>query len=340
MIVTLKDVAAHSGFSVQTVSHILGTRGALYRAETRQKVKAAANDLGYRPNAAAQSIRKGRFGNLILLMSSDPERSGLFPSLLNGINDVLDLHQLHLTISRLPDEKLTNEKFMPSVLRKWMGDGLLILYNSQIPDRLIALLDRFKIPAVWINADRTYDSVYPDEFLGAHLATQRLLKAQPGPVYFADFTYGIKNLNRHYSARDRYEGYTRAMTEAGRKPVRIGEEDNVPRSDRLPYMTRWLARQTMPFGALCISESTAFPLCYAAAMKRLKLGRDLSVITFGQSLTNILGVELDTVVVPMHEMGSKAVQVLLEKIEKPRRRKGIALPMPYIEGTSVARLPG
>jgi len=55
--VTLKQVAAVAGVSLQTASHILNTgHGAPYRSETRRKVRAAAAQLGYRPNAAARSM--------------------------------------------------------------------------------------------------------------------------------------------------------------------------------------------------------------------------------------------------------------------------------------------
>jgi DNA-binding LacI/PurR family transcriptional regulator len=190
MATTLKDIAARTGLSLPTVSHIMSERGGAYREETRQRVWAAAAQLGYRPNVSARAVRSGRYGNLILLMSPDPERSGLFPPLANGILDALDAHRQHLTISRLPDEQLTDEHFLPSVLRTWMGGRVV--------------------------------------------------------------------------------------------------------------------------------------------------GRDLSLITFSDAPVSLTGLALDTYVVPMHGMGRRAVDVLLEKINRPRRRKSVVLPLDYVAGESLA----
>lgn len=335
MATTLKDIAGKTGLSLPTVSHILSERGGAYREETRRRVLAAAEELGYRPNVSARAIRSGRFGNLILLMSPDPERSGLFPPLANGMLDALDKHQQHLSISRLPDEKLTDEHFLPSVLRTWMGDGLLILYNSRIPARLIELIDRFRIPAVWINADLPQDSIYPDEEGAAYQATRQLLKAQPGPVYYGDFTYPVDATDAHFSARARFAGYQRAVGEAGRPVLRMGGARRIERADRLPYLERWLARQSFPLGVLCVATSTALPLCHAAAQLGRRIGTDLMLSTFSDAPVNLTGVALDTWVVPMHQMGHQAVDLLLAKIKNPRRRASVVLPLDHVPGTSL-----
>ncbi len=43
----------------------------------------------------------------------------------DGIHDELAAHNLHLTMTRLPDERLTDEGVVPKLLREWMADGLL-----------------------------------------------------------------------------------------------------------------------------------------------------------------------------------------------------------------------
>jgi len=57
----MRHVAAHAGVSVKTVSDILRETGS-FRASTRERVLAAVSELGYRPNAAARSLRSGRSG--------------------------------------------------------------------------------------------------------------------------------------------------------------------------------------------------------------------------------------------------------------------------------------
>src|SRR5689334_18952202 len=58
--ITMKDVAHEAGLSVSTVSHILHRGNTSYSAATRERVQAAAQRLGYRPNRLAQSLAHGK----------------------------------------------------------------------------------------------------------------------------------------------------------------------------------------------------------------------------------------------------------------------------------------
>ena len=257
--VTLKDIANKTGLSLPTVSHILGNRGTSYNAKTRQRVRDMAEDMGYRPNVSARAIRTGRFGTLALLMSSDPDRSGLFTPLVNGIHDAMDQHDLHLTLARLSDQKLTDSSFVPSILRKWMADGMLIIYNSEVPPRLVELISQYKVPSIWINIKQSVDCIYPEEYKAGYEATERLLRMGLRDVYFADFTFGSDNDDRHFSTKRRYEGYEKAVLNAGFQPKRLGEDQNIPRDRRVAYSHDWLDKVQKPVGVLAITPSTALP---------------------------------------------------------------------------------
>lgn len=64
----LKDIAAHCGVSVPTVSAVMNTdRAKLFRPELRQRIYAAAKELGYQPNRNAQALRGARTQTIGLL---------------------------------------------------------------------------------------------------------------------------------------------------------------------------------------------------------------------------------------------------------------------------------
>src|SRR5687768_3954251 len=71
MAVTVSTIAKHVGLSRQTVAFVLAGRHHLFREETRQKVLAAAEQLGYRRNAAAVAMSRGRYNAVGLLQSSN-----------------------------------------------------------------------------------------------------------------------------------------------------------------------------------------------------------------------------------------------------------------------------
>lgn len=72
MAVTIKQLSAHCGLSVSTVSKALNNYADVSE-ETRRQVRAAANELGYRPSAIARSLKTGRTFNLGVLYSDDTE---------------------------------------------------------------------------------------------------------------------------------------------------------------------------------------------------------------------------------------------------------------------------
>lgn len=81
MRVTIREVARQAGVSISTVSRAFGVPD-LVRPETREAVREAASELGYRPNRAARSLVTGRTGNLGVIV---PDLANpFFPSVLHG----------------------------------------------------------------------------------------------------------------------------------------------------------------------------------------------------------------------------------------------------------------
>ncbi len=68
--VTLKDVAERAGVDVSTASRALSAdKSSMVRAATRQRVLAAAEELGYRGNLQASSLRRGRSGTVGVIVA-------------------------------------------------------------------------------------------------------------------------------------------------------------------------------------------------------------------------------------------------------------------------------
>ncbi len=70
--VTLKDIALRAGVSTAAISQALNDRGTL-SAETRDRIKAVAAELGYTPNRHAAALRSGRTMSVGFLMPEDPD---------------------------------------------------------------------------------------------------------------------------------------------------------------------------------------------------------------------------------------------------------------------------
>ncbi len=333
-IVTIKQIAQHTGLSIRTVGRILSEDGAgsgsgLHTSSTRERVVSAARELGYRPNASARSMRTGKFGCVALLLSSaSAQRSNVPEGLFAGIDDALTEHNLHLTIARVPDEKLKGEEAVPKILREWMADGLLVNYNCYIPQPLLQTLRDPRIPSVWINAKQEANAVWPDDFAAGRTATEDLLARGHRRIAYAI----QEGADSHYSGTDRYEGYASAMRAAGHAPERLvlpepairqgstsllpppGWEENGPvwQADALQTGAR-------PTAIIAYMSNVAYYLMFLAASHGLQAPRDLSIVTFEEYTTETTGYMLTTWRIPTYRVGQEAVRMLLVRIADPER---------------------
>ncbi len=312
--ITLKQIAEQAGVSVSTVSHIMGSRGHLYTPETREKVTSLAHKLGYRPNAFARAIRAGRFGSVSLLLSNNPAYSNLVAPLTNGIYNQLEKNKLHMSLAILPDEKLTDQNFVPQILREWMADGLLIAYYHTVPKPFRDLLSQHNIPSVWINSTLETDCVSADDFTCGKQATEHLLRLGHKQIAFVDYTVPNPCGN---TLHDRFKGYAAAMGSAGLMPRRIGGRIKTPRENRIDKSRKWLSRRDRPTAVVCLFESSALPVMEAAFISGLSVPADLSLITFADEPLTSTGIHITSMQTPFYEIGKSSVAMLVRKLAQP-----------------------
>ncbi len=333
--VSAQDIADHLGVARPTVSTILSGASSNTRVseELRLKVMDAAKSMGYRPNAAAKAVARGKFGGAGLITSVDRKRSSLPPDLLWGITQALEERGMHLLVAALPDEQLTDDNNLPRMLSEWMTDGLLINYNKQIPPAMSAVIERHAIPSVWLNSKREYDSVYPNDEHAGRMATEILLQAGHRRI---TYTGNLTRHATHYSEFDRRAGYEQAMRAAGLEldviePVMFSDEANESRQ----YWIDRLQAEGRPTAVVAYGRSTLEPVVLAAERLGLEIGWDLSLITFAD-WPQKLGRKLDTVIIPQQAMGRKAVDMLCKRMRHSGGASAsVALRAEYIKGQSV-----
>jgi LacI family transcriptional regulator len=322
----LSQIAEAAGVSTNTVLRVLRGQNkevwpsAMRRAE---QIRQLALDLGYLPNSSARAMRRGRFDCVSLLLSTDIGRSYLPADLLTEIQIALDVSGIRLNVMRLPDEALTNETSVNAMLRDWSSDGLLINYSDHVPTEMIHLLQRFRIPSVWINRKQPSDCVYYDDFGGAAEATRHLQRLGHRRIAYLDFITHEPESITHYSRIDRYAGFCAAMREAGLDPDRFHRERFVG----LPADARLEAtRQLMTFAdapTAIIAYDAGERVLYAAALAGLRVPEDVSLLTFVPRSSEIsrgeqyIGRALAVMRIPTEHAGREAVRLLREKIDCP-----------------------
>jgi LacI family transcriptional regulator len=341
MTATMQTIADDLGLSVMTVSLALNGKGKISQA-TRQRVIDAAARLGYRPNVAARATATGRFNNIALLLSADIATDHLPSDLLYGIQQTLEQRQMRVSLAHMSDQQLTDDQHLPSILSQISADGLIVNYKTNVPPRLMQLLDRFAIPAVWIDADRRTDSVRHDHQGAARIAVERLLALGHTRIAFADnhpAKPGRNGPRPHFSLQARRESYRQAMLEAGREPWFIHRGDDEPdKHDRRAWARTWLdlPPRRRPTAVIAYVMGSAVPIYLAATGLGLRVPDDLALVTFADaSEARIL--PLTHVRLDVFAMGRQAVQMLLHKIEQPAAAHPTqVLPGQWVAGFSTA----
>ncbi len=212
---TLRDVSAASGVSEMTVSRVLRNRGDVSQA-TREKVLAAAKELGYVPNQIAGSLASQRV-NLVAVII--PSLSNMvFPEVLTGVNSVLEDTPLQPVVGvtdYLPEKE---ERVLYEML-SWRPSGVIIA-GLEHSDPARAMLESAGIPVVEImdTDGRPVDSMVG---ISHRTAGQDMARAILKQGYRRIGFMGTK-MPLDHRARKRFEGLTEGLAKEG---IEIEERD-------------------------------------------------------------------------------------------------------------------
>lgn len=205
--VTLKDVAAACGYTVNTVSRALRGDQRLPEA-TRERICAVAGEMGYRRNQIASSLRSGRTHVLAVILGgmSNP----FYGIMADSIQDAAQSagYSVMIMCSR-DDAGMERAQVEEAISRR--VDGILLFPNSQ-SGPTIRRLHESGMPFVLMSrllAGGEADSVVCDEAQGAYLATRHLIEAGRRRLAYLSSTDVV------FSGERRLSGFLRASDEAG-----------------------------------------------------------------------------------------------------------------------------
>ena len=196
---TLHDVAARVGVSTRTVSRVVNGEGGFSDA-TEARVKAAIDELGYRPNLLARGLITKRTNTIGLVGGSmlDP----FFPELAEGVEQAGQELGLTLFFAATSEDRERQERVLDSLVSRGV-DGIIVFPVNGDPAPIRKLRN---VPVVVINPatqDPTISSVSSDIVGGAMLAVEHLQGQGRRQIVF------LGNASPHSSQRE--QGYSHAL---------------------------------------------------------------------------------------------------------------------------------
>jgi LacI family transcriptional regulator len=141
---TIRDVAKASGVHISTVSRTFSAPH-LVNPETRTRVQAAADELGYRPNRAARALITGRTFNIGLIVADIA--NPFFPPLIKAAESQARRHDHHIFVADTNEDAVVEEHLVRALAKQ--VDGVL-LCSPRMTNSLIEQLSR-EVPLVVVN---------------------------------------------------------------------------------------------------------------------------------------------------------------------------------------------
>ncbi len=304
MRVTIHEVARQAGVSISTVSRVLNNTCPV-NEEKRKRVEKAAEALGYTPNPAARSLLKRETGGLGVLL---PFVGGeFFSGLLNGIDRASQESDYFLLISTSHRNDRELKKAYRGMAKR--VDGLLIMAPS-IESGGVERLLHMDVPVVFLNtkvSGEKCDAFLFDNAGGCKLIARHLIELGHRRIAY------IRGPERAFDANERLEGYLTVMASAGLDPLVFEGEYSQEAGYRVAREI--LTRKPRPTAIIGANDYCAIGALRAIREHGLSVPGVISVAGFDDVLSSsYASPPLTTVRVPVAEMGSQAIERLIDAI--------------------------
>ncbi len=339
MKLSLKDLGQLAGVTPTTASRIINAKpGYTYNPVTIQRVLELAKTHGYRPNQLGRSVFGGRSMSAGVIMPS----YDFYSRVILGVHDrLLDSGYAAVTgfnENDFDDPAKSIERKIIHRLLEHRVDGFIMrptldnAGNEQFEEIL-----KLKLPLVVI--DRTVsceraDSVGTDDVAGGRLAARHLLEL--GHKRIVQFVGDLQVNPLH----DRAEGFEQEIMERG-----LGLQTVMLRDpkDSLLKVRQVFSRniKERPTAAFFWNDFAAVGAYDALAELGLRIPRDVSILGYGNlHLGNYLRPRLSTIEQEPYQMGCKAAEIFLERLESRAEGPGrkILLPVKLLQRESTAAI--
>jgi LacI family transcriptional regulator len=312
------------------VSFVLnGVAGASISQQTRERVLAAADELGFRPNQIARSLRS-RTSDVLGLITYEIATTPYAVAIIKGAQEAaLGYGKTLLIIDTDGEAGATADAI--SKLNQWRVDGLVIAaeYHREVsvPE---GLGETRTIFADCYTPDERVPCVVPDERQGGLLATRTLLRAGHRRIGFVNGPDGFP------ASAGRLRGYLDAHAAAG-LPVdeRLVRQGDWWQESGARHAADLLDLPDPPTALFCGNDWMAMGAYDVIKERGLRIPDDVAVIGFDNrvEVAAHLRPALTSVALPYHDMGRYAVEYLLAP-RRPRVRRRL-LRCPLIRRESV-----
>ena len=305
--VTIYEVAKEADVSLATVSRVING-SSVVKEDTRKRVEAAINKLGYRPNAIAQGLALSRTTTVGLII---PSTSISFSGrVINGLCDVAKIYDYSVYLHTIT-EGVTNFKEIIDEVIKSRVDGVIIYADKDLDDSA-KLLEEYNIPIVVMGnklSSESICSVYIDyqravydvcnEYLEKGIEDIAILQDHRNDVTSAQMLQGAKEAFKKH--KKEYKGYIEVS------------KDN--RSTYKFLKSYFKNHRHQVF--IANRDSQALAALNAASGQNVDVPEDMELICMNESkYTSSVRPEISSFVVPLYDLGAISMRLMTKMLKE------------------------
>lgn len=313
--VTMSDIAKELGISTVSVSKALSDKEGV-SMEVRELVKKKAEEMGYRYNSIAKSMKAGVSNNIGVLVSERffSDNASFYYDLYQRVIREFGKQNYSciLEIVSRSDEK---QGVLPNMLVNNKIDGLIIM--GQMKSWYIDKILDVGVPYIFLDfydEHNAVDSVVSDSVYGSYLLTEYLVKNGHRRIGF------VGNIHATSSILDRYIGYYKSLVQ-NELEFRKGWIIN-DRNEAGEYIQMCIG-EDMPDAFVCNCDETAYHFVNRLKEEGYRVPEDISVVGFDDFIyARLCEPMLTTFRIDLEMMSEVAADAMIKKIHDENYRIG------------------
>ena len=304
--VTIYDVAKEAGVSLATVSRVINGSNVV-KGPTRDRVQAAVDKLGYKPNAIAQGLALQKSTTIAMVV---PEASFTYTGqVINGMIDVAKIYNynimLHTITAGISDLNSVFEEVIKSHV-----DGVVLYSDKQAIPELEALA-RYNIPIVVIGQKISGEricSVYVDICKAVFELTTKYLEEGKDKIAI------IEDRKNQNACMQMIEGAEKAFEAKGKKFNGFLE---IPSEVRTSYafLSRWLKKHKYDL-MIGNRDSQAMAILNTARENGIEVPDDMEVVcVIDTKYNSMMRPQISSFSIPSYDLGAVSMRVMTKMLQ-------------------------
>ena len=334
--VTIKDIARESGYSISTVSRVLNHRSDV-SPDAKKKIEETVRKFNFVPNNNAKHLKQNNSKAIGVLVKGTSNM--LFASIVEEIQRMIEKTEYTLVVSYI-DEDADEVEQAVLLCRERKPLGLLFLGGN--PEHFEQGFEKVDVPCVLVTnrANTTkfenLSSVATDDIAGARCAVDALFEAGHKKI-------GILggNLEKSHTSRQRFNGCKKSF-EAHSQEMNADlcyEKSRFSFDSAYRAMGRLVEKYPDVTAVFAMSDVTAIGAIRALRDRGYRVPEDISVIGFdGIALADYYNPKLTTIKQQYQILATRSVEILFGQIELKMDPVHELVPFELVNGESIREI--